>query len=167
MPEVIYAEEDIVEVKPVWLDRLKREAAVSPRKRARLCLHRDENDRVHEMVIVMIKGTLIAPHRHVNKSESFHIIEGDLVVLIFDPSGRVVRHIAMGPPGSGKTFFYRLSTSDWHSVVPVSETVAFHETTAGPFVRGSAEPPPPWGPRSPEEWLAWLDQAARAGSRKL
>lgn len=36
------------------------------------------------MLIVMAKGSYIRPHKHKNKSESFHIIEGLLDVIVFD-----------------------------------------------------------------------------------
>ena len=45
---------------------------------ARICAHNNHKDRLHEMVIVLKDSHYVAPHKHINKSESFHIIEGIL-----------------------------------------------------------------------------------------
>ena len=104
-------------------------------KRARFCLHRNDDDAVHEMIIVLHKDSYIRPHKHVSKTESFHIIEGELLLVFFDDSGKVIRRIIMGQKEGGKTFAYRLSAELWHTVIPLSEFVVFHETTNGPFIR--------------------------------
>ena len=118
---------------------------VDPPRRARLCLHHDPRDKVQEMVIAFSRNPYVRPHRHVNKRESFHVIEGEMAVVFFDDSGRVTRHIRMGPLGSGHAFLYRSSSSLWHTVVPLSEFVIIHETTNGPFVREETEFAT-WGP---------------------
>ena len=41
----------------------------------------------------------------------------------------------MGPMGSGEIFYHRLADAWFHTVIPTSEMVVFHETTNGPFRR--------------------------------
>jgi cupin fold WbuC family metalloprotein len=137
--------QEIIEVRPEQTGELKRAAAAAALKRARLCLHHDHADQVQEMVIAFRRDSYVRPHRHRGKTESFHVIEGELEVVFFDDGGRVTRRLRMGPPGSGRPFLYRLSSSLWHSVLPLSEFVIIHETTTGPFVKGETEFPP-WGP---------------------
>lgn len=139
MSAVSFSSEEIIEVGREQLDQLKQAATQATLKRARLCLHHDHSDKVQEMVIAFCQDSYVRPHRHVNKSESFHVIEGDLAVIIFDNKGHVTRRITMSPRGSGHTFLYRLSSSLWHTVVPLSEFVIIHETTTGPFVKGETE----------------------------
>ncbi|HLB41656.1 MAG TPA: WbuC family cupin fold metalloprotein [Gammaproteobacteria bacterium] len=112
---------------------LKQNVEDSPDKRIRICTHQGSRDTLHEMLIVLSKGTYIRPHKHTNKSESFHIIEGLLDVIIFDDVGNVINIIPMGNFASGKYFFYRLSTPFFHTLILHSNHVAFHETTNGPF----------------------------------
>lgn len=131
----------IIEVGGKDADKLKRMALKAPLKRARLCLHHKHNDKVQEMIIAFCKDSYVRPHRHNKKSESFHIIEGRLLVVIFDKKGRVVRKIKMAPYGSGKTFCYRLSANLWHTVIPLTKFVIIHETTKGPFIKGESEFP--------------------------
>ena len=114
---------------------LKEQAAKNERKRVRLCTHPGDADLLHEMLIIHARNTYVPPHKHINKSESFHIIEGSLSVFIFDENGTVVETISMGEAKSGRVFYYRLSESLYHSVLPESEFVVFHEVTNGPFNR--------------------------------
>lgn len=114
---------------------LKMQAAANTRGRVRLCAHPDSEDRLHEMLIVHSGAAYVPPHRHANKSESFHIIEGLLTVFIFDENGVVQEVIPMGELGSGRAFFYRLSSNIYHTIWPESEFVVFHEVTNGPFDR--------------------------------
>jgi cupin fold WbuC family metalloprotein len=136
---------DVVEIGPETLAGLKQSAASAPLRRARVCLHQDLQDKVQEMVIAFCRDTYNRPHRHRDKSESFHVIEGELLVVFFDDDGRVTRRIHMGPNGSGLTFYYRMSSDLWHAVLPLSDYVIIHETTSGPFVPGDADFAP-WGP---------------------
>jgi cupin fold WbuC family metalloprotein len=133
--EVFYSKDVITSVNQESIDFLKSKAMKNSRKRARLCTHPGVNDLLHEMLIVHFKGLYVQPHKHIGKSESFHIIEGELSVVIFDESGKILQVIHMGEPASGRMFYYRLSESYFHSVVPLSEIVVFHEITNGPFKR--------------------------------
>jgi cupin fold WbuC family metalloprotein len=124
---------------------LKGRAASNSRRRVRLCVHPDSEDRLHEMLIVHAQAAYVPPHKHSNKSESFHIIEGLLTVFLFDDDGAVVRVIPMGEMSSGRAFYYRLSASTYHTVWPESEFVIFHEVTNGPFDRKETIAAP-WAP---------------------
>jgi cupin fold WbuC family metalloprotein len=136
---------DIIEVTEKELQDLKDTAVRAPLKRARLCLHDDHDDPVQEMVIAFHRTSYCRPHRHLNKSESFHVIEGQLGIWFFDDDGNVKRQVTMGEAGSGLTRVYRLARDWWHTVVPLSEITIIHETTTGPFKHGGTEYPK-WAP---------------------
>ena len=144
--EVLVTIDSIAKVTKDDIQWLKAKAAGNVRERVRLCAHRSTEDAVHEMLIVHTKGTYIRPHKHPNKSESFHIIEGDLDIVVFDEDGKVLELIEMGEYSSGCRFFWRLSESYYHTVIPRSDFVVFHETTSGPFVRATDNLPAPWSP---------------------
>ena len=152
---VFHSCDPVIEVPYEWCERLKRHAFESDRKRARLCLHRDAHDRLHEMLVVFHRDTLIRPHRHREKSESFHLVFGDLDILLFDESGRATRRISLGEPGSGKSGLYRLSTPVWHTVIVHSEYAGIHEVTNGPFQPEDGDYAP-WSPASDAELRNFL-----------
>jgi len=131
--EVLYADGPIVKLGESEIDFLKQRAAANRRKRIRLCAHRDVQDPLHEMIIVLRNDSYIRPHRHVEKAESFHIVEGQVDVVIFDRAGKITEVVQMGDYRSGHKFFYRLSVPDFHTLLIRSDYVVFHETTNGPF----------------------------------
>ncbi len=133
--EVLYTSDPITKVSFSDIEILKAKASGNRRRRVRLCAHSSINDSLHEMLIVHTKDAYVRPHKHPNKSESYHLIEGELQIVVFDDAGGVCEGIQIGPYGSGRTFFYRLSDSYFHMVIPVSDFVVFHETTNGPFRR--------------------------------
>lgn len=143
--EVFVATGGIVRVRTQDVAMVVEKGTTNARKRARLCAHPGPDDRLHEMLIVLDRGTYIRPHRHASKAESFHIIEGELDVVVFDDDGAVRDVIAMGPYGSGKAFYYRIMEPCFHSVVINTPYVLFHETTNGPFDRSETEFAP-WAP---------------------
>ena len=132
-PEVLVATGGGVQLSAEEVADVVARATHSPRKRARLCAHLSPGDTLHEMVICLARGTYIRPHRHAGKSESFHIIEGELDVVLFDDTGAVTEVIHMGPYHSGKAFYYRLMEPAFHTVLVNTPHVLFHETTNGPF----------------------------------
>ncbi len=133
--EVFIAEDAIVRFGDSEIAFLKRQSQASPRKRARICAHKSNDDTLHEMVIAILAASYIHPHRHLDKSESFHIIEGTVDVAIFDHAGNIVDVIELGAPGSGRSFYYRLSESAFHTLLIRTECLVIHEVTNGPFVR--------------------------------
>jgi cupin fold WbuC family metalloprotein len=112
---------------------LKREALAAPLKRARLCLHRSTADAIQEMIIALHKTSYVRPHRHPGKTESFHVLDGRLMVVLFDDEGAILGRLPLGPPASGRAVVYRLNASHWHTVLVEDEFAVFHETVGGPF----------------------------------
>jgi cupin fold WbuC family metalloprotein len=149
-PEVLAAQGPIVRVNRTDIERLKCQAGQNERRRMRLCAHEDTQDRLHEMLIVLRKSVYVRPHKHPNKSESFHILEGRGDVVIFDDAGKVTEAIRMGDYLSGRTFYYRLSGPLYHTVLVTSEALVFHETTNGPF-RKEETVFAPWAPEETQD----------------
>src|SRR5258708_30386611 len=114
---------------------LRAMARTNARKRARLCAHPGTDDRLHEMLIVLDRHSYIRPHRHAGKSESFHLIEGELDVVIFHDDGSIREVVRMGAYQSAKAFYYRLMENCFHTVLIHTPYALFHETTNGPFNR--------------------------------
>jgi cupin fold WbuC family metalloprotein len=138
--------EDVAIVGPGIIASLKKAALSDPLRRARLCLHRRPTDAVHQMIIAHHQDTYTHPHRHREKTESFHILEGRLAVVFFSDPGQSTRQIILGPVGSPDPPVYRLSASEWHTVIPLTEYVVFHEITNGPLVKGDSDLAP-WAPQ--------------------
>jgi cupin fold WbuC family metalloprotein len=118
---------------------LELQAKDSPLQRARICLHTTEKDTIQEMLIALTHKSIIFPHKHVNIYESFHIIKGFLVLFFYDNQGNVINEILMGPLGNKKKYpsIYRMNDNLWHSIIPVSKKVIYHEVSQGPFEKNN------------------------------
>lgn len=160
--EVLFSEDRILKVGHREIEYLKEHAALNQRRRIRLCAHKDPDDQVHEMLIVHSKNTYVRPHKHLTKSESFHIIEGCVDVIIFSDAGKVIEVVQMGDYLSGRKFFYMLSEPLYHTLIIHSQLLVFHESTNGPF-RKSDLVCPTWAPDESDEAVCngYLEELTR------
>ena len=145
MPEVLKNNSDILFVNNKIIEELKYEAHQSPRHIARLLMHLNHEDKVQEMLIAMGKECVVTPNRAVGKSESLQIMEGRLLLVIFDEDGNVLKVEEMSPFGGNCSSIYRLNSTPWHTMIPLSDIVIVHETIQGPF-ESSSDPLPKWIP---------------------
>ena len=114
------------------IEFLKSKVKKTKKKRARICLHKDIKDNLHEMIIILSKETYIRPHKHLNKVESLHVIEGSADVIFFNDYGKIINCVRLSKK---KNFFYRLSNSKYHTFKIKTKNFIFHETTEGPLIK--------------------------------
>lgn len=152
MTEAIFNTDPIRTVDGVFIEELKRRAEASPRKRFRLCMHRDAGDATQEMVICVQGGSYFRPHKHPpGRSESYHIIEGQMDVHFFDDEGRETGQVSLAAAGQARPFLYRMSDSIYHFVRPRSPWVVYHEILTGPWSPEEVVLPAPFAPDEGDE----------------
>lgn len=136
--EVYYAPSPFCPVYPETIEELKAVARQNARGRVRICFHASPAARLHDMLIVLTGSAVYPAHKHLNKEEAFHLIEGRLRVMLHADDGAVEESVDLaGPPphgGAGTAFYCRIPMNKFHTVIPLSETVVFREVTDGPFV---------------------------------
>ena len=157
MPEVIKNSEELLFINNDLVEQIIEEARKSQRHMARLLMHFDHEDPVQEMLIAMGRDCAVMPNRSVGRSESLQIVKGELLLIIFDDDGNVVKRVEMRPAGSDKVFLYRLSSTPWHTMIPLSEIVVVHEALQGPF-NNSSEPLPDWVPGDSQDLKQFLKE---------
>ena len=157
MPEVIKNSEELLFINNDLVEQIIEEANQSQRHMARLLMHFDHEDPVQEMLIAMDRNCAVMPNRSVGRSESLQVVQGELLLVIFDDNGNIVKRIEMGPAGSGKVFLYRLSSTPWHTMIPLTKMVVVHEALEGPF-KQSSEPLPDWVPGDSESLKRFLEE---------
>lgn len=162
-PGVFYTDDAFVLADSELTAFLKEQARSTPLKRARLCAHPSPDADQHDMVIASHRDTYVTPHRHMSKSESFLIVEGEADVLLFAEDGRLTDVIAMSHPGSGLPFYYRMPQGQYHSLRIHSEILVFVEASKGPFRKADMEDAP-FAPASLEAMAgrAWIAAAIAA-----
>jgi len=114
-------------------------------KKARLCTHPSADYLgFHEMLIAMQKGLYIRPHRHHGKGESFNVIEGDAMFVVFNDRGDIEDQWRLSRRG---VFYHRVPELNWHTIIPLTDFFVVHEVTEGPFLPKSME------------WAMWAPEA--------
>ena len=145
--EVYYSTDDIVKLSRKDIDFLKKKMLNNNLQRIRICAHKDTSDKIHEMLIVLRKSAYIRPHKHLNKSESFHLVEGNGKIVVFYDGGDIQDVICVDGYNSEKKFYYRMNNAYYHTVLVTSDFLVFHETVQGPFKKEDTI----FAPWAPEE----------------
>ena len=153
-PEIFYTDNGLSVIARTEMEFLKKKCLQNPRQKIRICTHKDPQDKLHEMLIVHTKNAYVRPHKHINKSESVHVIEGIVDIVVFDEEGEILDVIAMGDYASGRAFYYRMEKDFYHTFLIESDFLIFHEVTNGPFQKTDTIFPP-WAPLENETDKTW------------
>tara|TARA_Y100000590_G_C15558122_1_gene953645 strand:+ start:537 stop:1052 length:516 start_codon:yes stop_codon:yes gene_type:complete len=130
--EVLYSTENFVSLTGDDLSQMKEMAKSNDRNRIRICTHQSVDDDVHEMIIYHPKDSYVPPHMHIEKDESFHLISGEITLILFNENGKINKTLGMGDYKTGKSFYYRIPAGTYHTQIFIQDTF-FHEVTRGPF----------------------------------
>jgi len=105
----------------------------------RVCLHSEPESKHHDMVVLENKNKYYPPHKHEEKGECFHVIDGKLGILAFDDYGTIIDANLLE-----KGDIYRIEIGMYHAIIPVSDIVIYHESKPGPFLGGEDSIIPFW-----------------------
>lgn len=125
------------------ISELKNKFKKIGNRNLRLCLHDSPKALFHEMIIFERKGKYYRPHKHSDKGETFHIIEGRMGVFSFDNNGKVTDACVLNAEDN---LAYRVRPGMYHAVMPISDPVIYHESKLGPFKVKNDSIYPPWAP---------------------
>ena len=115
MSNIFKNEKNFITVNKEWIIKLKNEAKNSEKKTSRLLMHLDTQDHVQEMIIAFGKEAVIPPNKSENKSESLQVVEGKMLLVIFNDNGNVDNKIEMQPLSEGgNNFIYRFNIYIFH-----------------------------------------------------
>ena len=145
--EVFMATDEVVRFDSRYVDLVKQSAAKNARGRARICAHRGPADTLHEMLIAIRSDSYIRPHRHHQKVESFHLVDGSVDVVVLNDDGSIADVVELSTQGN---FYYRLDSPRYHTLLIHSPVLVIHEITNGPFDAVQSD----WGSFSPAEGSA-------------
>ena len=126
--------------------RVTEQAKQSPRKRMNYNFHSGPNDNPHRFLNVMLKGTYVRPHRHLNppKTEGFLALEGTGAVVTFDDHGN---RTATYTIGQDDRIGVDIPVGIWHTVLVTSDVLVCYEVKPGP-----------WDPTSDKEFAEWAPE---------
>tara|TARA_B100000941_G_C28433720_1_gene515713 strand:+ start:550 stop:1092 length:543 start_codon:yes stop_codon:yes gene_type:complete len=109
------------------------------KKDIRICLHTSKKSNHHDMVILQKKNNFYLPHKHLRKGETYHIIKGSMICLLFDKNGKITKICKLK-----KNDIFRTPINVYHTMSPISKYVIYHESKTGPFLKKADSIFPIW-----------------------
>lgn len=132
-------------ISPRLVEELTQKARTSARQRTNHNFHKTLEENPNRFLNVMVKGSYFTPHRHANppKPESFLVLEGKVLCVIFDNDGVVKEAYRLG---AGANYGVDVGAGIWHTIIVESETAVCYEVKPGPYVATTDKEFAPWAP---------------------
>ncbi len=121
----------MLKVDNAYIKKLKEKAKTMCYPRLTMCLHNDIREHVHEMIQIFNKYEYVRPHYHPQKTETKIILEGRLLVVIYDEKGQKLDEFVMSRENDG-VFMFRMDKGIIHTNIPLTNVI-FQEITSGPY----------------------------------
>ncbi len=96
----------------------------------RICLHKGRKDKHHDMIILQQKKNFYSPHKHLKKGETYHMIKGSMACVLFSDKGKIKKISKIK-----KNNIFRTPINVFHTMLPISKYVIYHESKSGPFLK--------------------------------
>jgi len=148
--EVEINQNDFISIDSKWIERIKKLAKNNISGKYRTCIHKSDEDNVHEMLIVHSRNTYVRPHKHLVNRESLQFLEGSAVSVIFNTDGSIYKSFKVGDPSSNDIFYYSMNKKLFHMLIIESDILVFKETVKGPFIRENTVYPK-WAPNGKDD----------------
>lgn len=132
----------ILKIDQAYIENLKNKAGQSKYPRLTMCLHNDIRSHVHEMIQIFKKHEYVRPHYHPKKTETKIILEGRMLVVIYDTSGNKLDQFVMSRD-EGSIFMFRMDKGIIHTNIPLTDVV-FQEIISGPYLGEADSVFPDW-----------------------
>lgn len=125
--------------------RLLDQARQSPRLRTNQNFHTSADDNPQRFLNVLLRGTYVQPHRHLDppKAESFLVLDGEVAFVMFDDAGKITAVQVLGRDPIG----IDAQPGVWHTLVVVTPHAICYEVKPGPYSAATDKEFAPWAPR--------------------
>lgn len=126
------------------IDQLVLEARATQRRRKNYNMH-ELTDTVQKFLNAIEPDSYVRPHRHIDppKSETFFLLRGKLVVLLFSEDGKITDRIWLDPvhnPG------INIKERIWHTIIALEPGTVCFEVKPGPYDPNRDKNFAPWAP---------------------
>ena len=128
------------------LDELTKKAQNSPRKRMNYNFHEPMNETLHRMLNAIEPESYIQPHKHESpdKAESFVVLRGEVLSVIFDNQGHITDHALLSAKNG--PFGIDIPARIWHTLIALKPGSIIYESKDGPWQQANDKNFAPWAP---------------------
>ena len=93
-------------------------------------MHSNPSASHHDMIILQQRSNTYLPHKHLKKGETYHVIFGKMGCVLFNNDGKI-KKICVLKKGN----IFRVPKKTYHTMLPISKYVIYHESKIGPFLK--------------------------------
>lgn len=113
------------------LNKVSKQAKVSPRLRMNYNLHESLDDNVQRMFNAMEPGTIVPIQRHRDTAETMIVVRGQLKLTIYDDYKNILEECVLNP--SVGNYGYHIPKGIWHCVEILAPNTLMFEVKEGPY----------------------------------
>ncbi len=132
------------------IDKVTEQARTSPRLRMNYNFHPELGDPVQRLLNALEPWTYIRPHKHTTKEESFVLLRGTVLAVVFNTDGTIRDHAVLS--AASGILGVEFEENCYHMLTSLETGSAVYEIKEGPFVPHTEGSSAPWAPKegSPE-----------------
>ncbi len=127
------------------IDTVIAQAKESPRLRMNYNFHPDLSDPVQRLINALEPWTYIRPHKHYSKEESFVLLRGTVLAVVFNDDGTIRDHFVLN--AATGNLGVEFEENFFHMLTALESGSAVYEIKEGPFVPHTEGSSAPWAPQ--------------------
>jgi cupin fold WbuC family metalloprotein len=127
------------------VDAVSARAKLSPRLRMNHNFHPELNDPVQRLLNALEPWTYIRPHKHTQKEESFVLLRGTVLAVVFNDDGSIRDHFILNSDKGN--FGLEFEENSYHMLTALEPGSVVYEIKEGPYIPHSDESSAPWSPK--------------------
>jgi len=140
----------MIQITTELIDTVIEQARKSPRLRMNYNFHPELSDPVQRLLNALEPWTYIRPHKHYTKEESFVLLRGTVLAVVFNDDGTIREHAILSTTSG--ILGIEFEENCFHMLTSLETGSAVYEIKEGPFVPHTEGSSAPWAPKegSPE-----------------
>jgi len=135
----------MIKITSQLIDNVIEKARISPRLRMNHNFHPELNDPVQRLLNALEPWTYIRPHKHTSKEESFVLLRGKVLAVVFNDDGSIRDHAVL----SQETGILGVEFEEncYHMLTSIETGSVVYEIKEGPFIPHTEGSSAEWSPK--------------------
>jgi cupin fold WbuC family metalloprotein len=122
----------MIKITTELIDKVIEQARTSPRLRMNYNFHPELSDPVQRLINALEPWTYIRPHKHTTKEESFVLLRGTVLAVVFNEDGSIREHAILS--ATSGILGVEFEENCYHMLTSLETGSAVYEIKEGPFV---------------------------------
>jgi cupin fold WbuC family metalloprotein len=135
----------MIKITTELINKVIEQARTSPRLRMNYNFHTELNDPVQRLLNALEPWTYIRPHKHTTKEESFVLLRGTILAVVFNDDGTIRDHAVLSAYSG--ILGIEFEENSFHMLTSLETGSAVFEIKEGPFVPHTEGSSAPWAPK--------------------